>query len=115
VIDEADSVFNVAIGVEQIFNEGLKAYVGFHTDFSAATENPAANLTYSQWDLYHIGGGATFNAMSTDFTLGVVAALGNSIVQQEQEQTFPPLGLPNGTEMSIQRITFILGFNFGFD
>jgi len=115
VIDEADGVFNVAIGVEQIFNEGLKAYVGFHTDFSAATENPAANLTYSQWDLYHIGGGATFNAMSTDFTLGVVAAFGNSVVQRELNQTFPPVGLPSGTEMSIQRITFILGFNFGFD
>jgi len=115
VINEADSVFNVALGLEQIFNEGLKAYFGFHTDFSSATGNPAANLTYSQWDLYHIGGGATFNAMGTDFTLGAVAALGNSVVQKENDQTFPPVGLPNGTDMRIQRITFILGFNFGFD
>jgi hypothetical protein len=115
VMDEADRVFNVALGVEQIFNEGLKAYVGFHTDFSSATENPTVNLTYSQWDLYHIGGGATFNAMGTDFTVGAVAALGNSVVEREHDQTFPPVGLPNGTEMSIQRITFLLGFNFGFN
>ena len=115
IIDEADSVFNVALGLEQIFDEGLKAYVGFHTDFTNATENQATNLSYSQWDLYHIGGGATFNAMGTDFTLGAIAALGNSVVQHEGDQTFPPIGLPDGTDMRIQRITLILGFNFGFD
>jgi hypothetical protein len=115
IIDQGDSVFNVALGLEQIFNEGLKAYVGFNTDFSSATENQAANLAYSLWDLYHIGGGATFNAMGTDFTLGAILALGNDVVQHEGEQTFPPVGLPNGTDMKIQRITMILGFNFGFD
>ncbi len=115
VVSEADSVFNVALGVEQIFNEGLKAYVGFNTDFSSATENPATNLSYSQWDLYHIGGGATFNAMGTDFTLGVIGAFGNTVIQQEEDEPFPPVGLPNGTDIRVQRITLILGFNFGFD
>lgn len=115
VVSEADSVLNVAVGVEQIFNEGLRAYVGFNTDFSSATENTAANLSYSHWDLYHLGGGATFNAMGTDFTVGVIGAFGNSVVQHDGEEFFPPVGLPNGTDMKVQRITLILGFNFGFD
>ena len=115
VIDQGDSVFNVALGLEQIINEGLKAYLGFNTDFSSATENQAANLAYSQWDLYHIGGGATFNAMGTDFTLGTIFAFGSDVVENENDQTFPPVGLPDGTDMKIQRITLILGFNFGFD
>jgi hypothetical protein len=115
VISEADSVFNVAVGVEQIFNEGLRAYVGFNTDFSSATENPATNLTYSPWDLYHLGGGATFNAMGTDFTLGVIGAFGSTVIQHEEDEPFPPVGLPDGTDIRVQRITLILGFNFGFD
>ena len=53
--------------------------------------------------------------MGTDFTLGAVAALGDSVLQHPEDRPFPPVGLPNGTDISVQRISFILGFNFGFD
>ena len=111
---ELDSVVNAAVGLEHVFNPGLKAYAGFHTDFSALARSSQSNLSRALWDLYHFSAGATFQAIGQDFTLGANLALGDEVVSKEETGASAIIGLPDKTEVSIQQITVLLGFNFDF-
>jgi len=114
VRQELNSVVNVAIGLEHVFNPGLKAYAGFHTDFSALARNSQSNLSLALWDVYHISGGATFRAVGQDFTLGANLAFGGGVIDKEEAGDSTFIGLPDKTDVSVQQITVLLGFNFDF-
>ena len=114
VRQELDSVMNAAVGLEHVFNPGLKAYAGFHTDFSALARNSQSNVSLALWDLYHISAGATFQALGQDFTLGANLAFGGVAIDKQELEASARIGLPDQTEVSIQQITVLLGFNFDF-
>ena len=112
VREQLDSVFNVGIATEYVFHDGLKTYVGFHTDFTGASRDPSSNLSFSKWDFYHISGGATFGFRGTDLTVGANLALASETVELDRDDPFRPVGLPDNTEVSASRLTLVLGFNF---
>jgi hypothetical protein len=109
-----DSVINVGVGTEHLFDSGIRMYAGFHTDFSGASRDPAANLTLSKWDLYHVSGGATFDFQGQDITVGADIGFASDTIQGDPEDLFRPATLPHEVEVGFSRITLILGFNFTF-
>ena len=109
-----DSVLNVGVGTEYMFESGIRMYAGFHTDFSSASRDPAANLTLSKWDLYHVTGGATFDFRGQDITLGADIGFASDTIQSNPDDIFRPITLPDNAEVGFSRITVILGFNFSF-
>jgi hypothetical protein len=70
-------VVNVGVGLEQRLGERLRGYVGFHTDQSAATEEPGIDATLAEWDLYHVAAGMFFTLGRSSFTLGANLAMGD--------------------------------------
>ena len=114
VRQELDSVVNVALGVEHVLGSGVKAYGGFHTDFSAASPDTLSNLSVALWDLYHFSGGATFDAFGQDFTLGGNVALGSRVIDKRDDDAARLIGLPDSADISVYQVTILLGFNFGF-
>ncbi len=114
VVQALDSVFNVAVGFERVFSDDLRAYLGFHTDFNAASEDPRANLSVTKWDFYHVSGGATFRVGEEHFTLGGDLAFAADTLTVSDGDPFRPVGFPDQTGVSAFKVTILLGFSFGF-
>lgn len=114
VIQALDGVFNVGMGLEKVFSDDLRAYLGFHTDFNAASEDPRANLSVTKWDFYHVSGGATFRIGEEHFTLGADLAFANNAIEVPENDPFRPVGFPDQTDVSAFKVTILLGFNFAF-
>jgi len=112
VIDELDAVLNAGVGIEREFGPDLLGYFGFHTDFNAASNNPAVNLSHTKWDFYHISGGATFGAAGSSFTLGGELAVASDVLKIDPHDPFRPIGLPPELQASSYRLTLLLGFSF---
>ena len=112
IVEQLDSVLNVAVGVERRFREDLLAYFGFHTDFNAASDEPLANLSNTKWDFYHFSGGATVSATGRSFTLGGELALASDTIAVSTGDPFEPLGAPAATQASAYKLTILLGFSF---
>ncbi len=73
---ELRSVLNYGLGMEFGPNEKLKFYSSFTTDFSARGPEAATNLSITDWNIYHVMGGATFTIKRSSFTLGLGYAFG---------------------------------------
>jgi hypothetical protein len=110
VIQELDSVINVAVGVEHALNSGRRVYGSFWTDFNASAEDSTSNVAGSPFNLYHFGGGYSFAVGSSDVTLGGVVALGST--ETVVSPTLQELG-GGVVKSSFTRVTFLIGFNFG--
>jgi hypothetical protein len=114
IYQDLDSVTNVAVAAEHAFETGTRIYLGFHTDFSGASRDPAANLTLSKWDMYHVSGGTTFQLKGTDLTLGADVGFASDTINSDLGDPFRPITLPDNTNVRFTRIIVILGFNFAF-
>ena len=112
---ELASVINGGVGVEHVINGDLSVYGAFHTDFSAATEAPNG-VAVSDWDIYHVSGGASFRIGANRFTLGASWATGGK--QRQLKPLIPPgvvvgSGLDLDVDIGYSKLTFLLGFVFG--
>jgi hypothetical protein len=103
---EAGSVVNVAAGVAHVFNEKWEGYASLRTDFSYVQNQTESNLNFTEWNLYHLSAGATVHTDAAEFTAGTVLAFGSS--------GNPPRIAHAQVDSSYFRLTFILGFAFGF-
>lgn len=117
--DEREAVFNFALGLEHEFREALRGYASFRTDYSAASPGQSIQIAYSIWDIYHVAAGATFQALDSEFTLGLIYAFGNT--NESTRTAMVPEGegdseLTEELELDIEfrRITGLVGFAFGF-
>jgi hypothetical protein len=115
ITQEARSVLNFAIGLEQTFNEDVTVYASFSTDFSSKKDGSTANLSVSDWDIFNVMMGSAFRVMKARFTLGVGLGWGSE-VQGTGEPI--PVGRDAGLELMRQATfdyrmyKFILGFSF---
>jgi long-subunit fatty acid transport protein len=116
LVQELESVTNVAVGAEYLFSPKLTGYAGFRTDQSAINAESSDNTSLALWDLYHVSGGGTFSMGASDFTIGGIVAWGS-----EQTRTGidlvpgdDPLDLPDELQANFFRITLVLGFSIGF-
>ncbi len=105
IVHALDSVTNFAFGYEKLFKNGNRAYGSFRSDFSAAPDQGKSNLTVTDWDLWHLGGGLSFGVGKTAMTLGAIFAFGNS-------EPSPILNDPDDElRLGFNRLTFIIGFD----
>lgn len=113
---ELGSVLNAGVGVEQVLSDDLSVYGAFHTDFSAAVGSAQANITVSDWDIYHLSGGVSFRIHDNRFTLGASWAKGAKT--RPLDTGIPPESIPEtplGSDVHIHysKLTFLIGFVFG--
>lgn len=107
-----DSVFNVAVGLEHTFSEGLQAYGGFRTDFSGLGQGSGNNGSVSYLDIYHLSAGAVFKAGGQDITLGGVIAFGSAAITREYKPQ--EIGKGSSADWRYLRFTFVVGINLVF-
>jgi hypothetical protein len=112
---ELTSVVNGGVGVEHVISPDLSVYGALHTDFSAATDG-ANGVAVSDWDIYHLSGGASFRIGDNRFTLGASWATGGK--QRQLKPLVPPgvipgSGLDAEVDIGYSKLTFLLGFVFG--
>jgi hypothetical protein len=112
---ELVSVLNAGLGVEHVISEDLSVYGAFHTDFSAAVGGEGS-VAVSDWDIYHVSGGASFRIRDNRFTLGASWATGGK--QRRLKPLLPPgsvpgAGLENEVDIGYSKLTFLIGFVFG--
>lgn len=112
VREALDDVLNFGVGVEREFAQNVHAFFGFHTDFSAASDNPEANLSSTRWNYYHLSGGATLSAVGRRFTLGGNLALASDELVLDPDDPFAPVGFPPELPVSSYKLTVLLGFSF---
>ena len=110
-----DAVLNVAVGIEQSFGERVSGYASFATDFSGFVPEAGTDIGISDWNLYHIMGGASFQVGRAEFTLGLGYAYGGETTQRRfsfvgASEANALLGEPTETELTYRRWKFIIGF-----
>ncbi len=112
---EADAVLNWAVGLQHVFSEDLEAYAGFHSDYSARPETQEPAFPVSNWNIWHLAGGAAAGLGRSRFTLGGVVAWGSApgepIPATGDPEVDDGLGLPAATEIRYFRLTVLIGFS----
>ena len=113
---ELESVVNAGFGVEHVVSEDVSVYGAFHTDFSASEGGARANISVSDWDLYHLSGGMSFRVHDNHFTVGASWATGRKTRTLDTPippDTVPGAGLGAEVDIHYSKLTFLLGFVFG--
>jgi len=121
VVDELYMVINAGLGIKYQLNENYDLYMGFSTDFSAASPDSKtfADLeseiynSSNQANFYHFSGGTVFNLNRLHITLGLAYNYGIDYLE-------PPVELPDSqvlsenesspTSLKISNWRLLLGF-----
>ena len=116
VDSELKSVFNYGMGAEFAVSENLNLFLSYITDFSAAVPGTETNLTVSNWDIYHLSGGASFEIGRSEFTLGINYAFGSGKAKgpvnlPEGEIKSSLVDLVEGSDIDYDRLRFLIGFS----
>jgi hypothetical protein len=115
VVAEYKSVFNWGIGIQHRFTPQVAAYGSFTTDFSAVVPEETNSLV-TKWDLYHITAGAEFSVRKFHLTLGLEWAFGDEDlggVDLSKIEDFGDIWNPDETQVRYDKLTLILGIQFG--
>lgn len=109
---EAKSIINFGVGLDYFAADSLIFSLSVTTDFSAYMENTATNLApYSAWDLIHIAGGATFNILKSEVTVGAVYSFGSQTLENNINITPDDNdSVSRQSEFQYSQIKVLLGF-----
>jgi len=115
VVTEAQSVFNIGVGVQHTFDNSHTLNASFTTDFSAAIPGSDTNLSIASWDIYHFMLGGSFNVLDLEFTLGLGYAFGKELVKKQSKAPSPDtnsssVDIFDGANFSYQSFKFVFGF-----
>ncbi|MCB0320835.1 MAG: hypothetical protein KDD60_07900, partial [Bdellovibrionales bacterium] len=81
VVHGSDSVVNFAVGVEQDFCDSYKGYFAIRTDFENAQklqdDTDGITLGYSDWDIYHVTTGLTYEDENSILAVGLEYSFGS--------------------------------------
>jgi hypothetical protein len=113
---QLESVFNIGLGVEHEFDNGVVLYGAGLTDFTASTDESAVNIAVSNWNLYHLSSGVKFAFAGSRFTLGATYTWGGQprpLPLIVPDGSFPGAGLDAELDISYRRVVVLLGFLFG--
>jgi hypothetical protein len=117
ITHEVDSVINVAIGIEHVLSKRFAAYASFRTDYSAESLESDANLTITNWDLFHFVVGAIFSINKYNFTFGIGYSYGTNRRELEMDQIREKLderllAIIENVQFDYSSIMVVLGFSF---
>jgi hypothetical protein len=113
-----EDALNWGVGIEQRVSPRLKAYGSFITDRSTASDNLVTAISIANWDLYHVMGGAAFEFLGYDITLGVGYSWGRDRIPGHRNLStsrglLGPAIEAIDAEVDYRRWRFIVGFAFG--
>jgi hypothetical protein len=94
------SVVNWGVGIEERLRPKFALYGYFSTDPSARAPNEKVNLTFTTWDRWHAGGGASFALGDLDLIGGLSYTWGGSDLDLDDESIGS--GFPGVTSASIR-------------
>lgn len=117
VIHAMAEVINFGIGIEQQLGKRTWVFASFSTDFSGDDSDSQSNLTLTNYDIYHIKIGTSFQSGRSEFTLGIGYAFGDSDIERLGEiagtgDDNPIMTTANLSSVEYQQIELILGFSF---
>jgi hypothetical protein len=117
---ELDSVINIGGAVEHRVSDRVSAYGSFTTDFTGEVPTSQRDVSFSNWDLYHITGGSVVQIGRSAITLGLGYSFGS---ENQREALLLDAGARNqllglledggseGAEISFTRWRLILGWS----
>ena len=111
----AKSLINFGVAAEHTFTPKFSLYGAFRSDFSSIPSAESDNLQISNWDLWHISGGASFTFLNMEFTSGLQYSFGSGTSERfinfnlEGEESV--IGESGTFDISYRRLKVILGFN----
>ena len=76
------SVFNAGVGLDYILNERVTLAGSFITDFSADIDSVSSNISFTNWNIYHISAGSNFKVANAEVTLGLSASFARDRMKQ---------------------------------
>ena len=121
VKDGAESVINFAVAIEHDLTNITKAYLGFRVDHETnpnSTEGHSLGIT--NWDIYHITAGATFERKRSELAVGLTYSIGSSKKNFMQFANFANvgdgslLGEPQDTTTDYDALSLIVGYTYFF-
>jgi len=114
----AKSLINFGLAFEHSFPGNVAIFAGARTDFSSIPSADADHLQISNWDLYHLSGGASFNFLNMEFTAGLQYSHGSGTSERFVNFNLNEPGIVNGDfgtfKVSYNRLKAIIGFNLPF-
>ena len=110
-------VLNLGLGLEYLIDKKFTAYGAFVTDFSALDRDVRSNHSVSNWNFYHITGGAsiTFEKLEVTFGLSLAFASDNisiPMIPLTPSEEIDFIYQQQYAEISSFRIKLILGLTF---
>ncbi len=111
---ETKSIINYGFGVDYYLHEKFIISTSFVTDFSSRDPNTTTNLTRStNWNIYHISLGSTFQIEKSDVTIGIAYSFGSDTFKNDINISPDSDNSPEivrDTEIVFNRIKLLLGF-----
>jgi hypothetical protein len=111
----AKSLINFGAAVEHSFSPKFGLYGAVRSDFSSIPSEESDNLQISNWDLWHISGGASFTFLNMEFTSGLQYSFGSGTSERfvnfnlnEDGGLFGDVGI---SDIRYRRLKLILGFD----
>ncbi len=114
----AKSLINFGVAYQHSFPGKMAIFAAFRSDFSSIPSKDADNLQISNWDLWHLSGGASFNFLDMEFTAGLQYSTGSGTSERFINFNVSESGIiPQETEtfdIRYRRLKAIIGFNLPF-
>lgn len=119
--DAAESVVNFALAVEHSFSDKMNGYLSFRTDHETNSHLDGHSLGISNWDIFHLTGGATFRRERSELAIGLTYSFGKRQDNFKQLANFDEIGADNLlgdsriTAADYNAFSLIVGYTYFFD
>ncbi len=111
----AKSLINFGLAFEHAFTPKFSIYSAARSDFSAIPSHDADNMQISNWDLWHLSGGASFVFLNMEFTSGLQYSFGSGTSERfinfDLSDTGDVGGESGTYDIRYRRLKAIIGFN----
>ncbi len=126
ITDEARSVVNFALAVEQEFTNNVSGYLSIRTDFSTFpgyNETRIVRMGLNNWNIYHTTIGFTRKDKTSILAFGIIYSFGNSRDNFEQVANLNPderahknelIAAEGKTSADYQALGVVIGYTYLF-
>jgi hypothetical protein len=121
VTDEAESVLNIAVAIEQVFTPTIKGYLSFLTDHESNPNLGGNSLGITTWDIYHLTLGVALRRKLSELAVGLTYSFGRPQKNFLQLANFANigeenlLGEPQYTTAEYDAFSVVIGYTYFFD
>ncbi len=112
------SIINFGFGLDHYVKEKFALYCSFRSDFTLLSGDEKGNYLMTDWNIWHLGTGASFEVMGLELTTGLQYSFGNGITNR-----YLNLGSETGpasideygsSDVDYRNLKLMFGFDFSF-